>query len=227
MWLIRKRGTDLGRVEPLIDVQAYNKALRQIDITVVEKLVQDALNQGIPAHKILNKGLIGAMSIVGVEFKANQIWVPEVLLAARNMHRGIAILKPVLSEKESSSQGTLVIGTVYGDIHDIGKNIVSVLMEGSGFRVIDLGTNVPADGFVAAVAKHQPDIIGLSALLTTTMLEMGKVITAVRENTGDHAPKIIVGGAPVSQEFAAEIGADGYGGDAVSGVEVALELIKK
>jgi len=150
----------------LIDVQAFNRALREIDITVVEKLVQDSLSQGIPAYEILNKGLIGVMSIVGVEFKANQLWVPEVLLAARNMHRGIALLKPVLLEKETSSQGTLVIDTVYGDIRDIGKNIVSVLMEGFGFRVIDLGINVPAEGFISAVAEHQPDIIGLSALLS-------------------------------------------------------------
>lgn len=211
----------------MIDVQAFNKALREVDVTIVENLVQDTLGDGIPPHEILNEGLIAAMGMVGVDFKANKLWVPEVLLAARNMHQGIALLKPVLLEKDASSQGTLVIGTVYGDIHDIGKNIVSVLMEGSGFRVIDLGTNVSADGFVAAVQRHEPDILGLSALLTTTMMEMGKVITAVKESMDDRVPRIIVGGAPVTQEFAGEIGADGYGEDAISGVEAALKLLKK
>ena len=227
MWLIRKRDTDPGRIEALIDVQVFNNALREVDVAIVEKLVQDALGDGIPPHEILNEGLIAAMGKVGADFKANKLWVPEVLLAARNMHQGIALLKPVLLEKDASSQGTLVIGTVYGDIHDIGKNIVSVLMEGSGFRVIDLGTNVSADGFVAAVQRHEPDILGLSALLTTTMMEMGKVITAVKESMDDRVPKIIVGGAPVTQEFAGEIGADGYGEDAISGVEIALRLLKK
>ncbi|MBA7562827.1 Glutamate mutase sigma subunit [subsurface metagenome] len=211
----------------MIDVQEFNRALREVDITIVEKLVQDALQEGIPAGKILNEGLIGAMGIVGAEFKANEIWVPEVLLAARNMHQGVALLKPVLLEKEALSRGTLVIGTVCGDIHDIGKNIVSVLMEGSGFNVIDLGTNVSTDGFVEAVEKHKPDILGLSALLTTTMLEMETVIAAVRRVTVDQAPKIIVGGAPVTQDFAGEIGADGFGGDAISGVETACKLLER
>ena len=227
MWLIRKRDTDPGRIEALIDVQVFNNALREVDVAIVEKLVQDTLGDGIPPREILNEGLIAAMGKVGADFKANKLWVPEVLLAARNMHQGIALLKPVLLEKDASSQGTLVIGTVYGDIHDIGKNIVSVLMEGSGFRVIDLGTNVSADGFVAAVQRHEPDILGLSALLTTTMMEMGKVITAVKESMDDRVPKIIVGGAPVTQEFAGEVGADGYGEDAISGVEVALRLLKR
>jgi len=211
----------------LIDVQEFNKALREVDITIVEKLVQNALQEGIPAHKILNEGLIGAMGIVGAEFKANEIWVPEVLLAARNMHQGVALLKPVLLEKETLSRGTLVIGTVCGDIHDIGKNIVSVLMEGSGFNVIDLGTNVSINGFVEAVEKHKPDILGLSALLTTTMLEMEAVIATVRRVAVDQTPKIIVGGAPVTQDFASEIGADGFGGDAISGVEIACKLLER
>ncbi|MBA7624489.1 Methionine synthase [subsurface metagenome] len=211
----------------MIDVQSFNKALREVDVAIVEKLVQDTFGEGIPPHEILNEGLIAAMGMVGADFKANKLWVPEVLLAARNMHQGIALLKPVLLQKDASSQGTLVIGTVYGDIHDIGKNIVSVLMEGSGFRVIDLGANVSADSFVAAVQRHEPDILGLSALLTTTMMEMGKVITAVKESMDDRVPKIIVGGAPVTQEFAGEVGADGYGGDAISGVEIALRLLKR
>ena len=227
MCLIKKATVFVKRRGALIDVQEFNKALREVDITIVEKLVQDALQEGIPACKILNEGLIGAMGIVGAEFKANEIWVPEVLLAARNMHQGVALLKPVLREKETLSRGTLVIGTVYGDIHDIGKNIVSVLMEGSGFNVIDLGTNVSINGFVEAVEKHKPDILGLSALLTTTMLEMEAVIATVRRVAVDQTPKIIVGGAPVTQDFASEIGADGFGRDAISGVEIACKLLER
>ncbi|MFC1903455.1 corrinoid protein [Chloroflexota bacterium] len=211
----------------MIDVKAFHKALQELDISVVEKLVREHLKQGISAEIILNDGLIGAMNIVGRDFKAKEIWVPDVLLAARNMHSGVAILKPGLLEIKAQTKGTLVIGTVQGDIHDIGKNIVSVLMEGSGFEVIDLGVNVPAEGFLQAIEKHQPAVIGLSALLTTTMLEMENVVATVRKSVGDKIPKVIVGGAPVTKEFADEIGADGYGEDAIAGVEVALSLLKK
>ncbi len=211
----------------MVDVNAFHRALQELDTSAVDGLVQAALQKGTPAETILNEGLIGAMSIVGRHFKAKEIWVPDVLLAARNMHRGIAILKPALLEGQSTSKSTLVIGTVQGDIHDIGKNIVSVLMEGSGFEVIDLGVNVPTGVFLEAVEKHRPAIVGLSALLTTTMLEMKNVISAVRESAGDQAPKLMVGGAPVTQEFADEIGADGYGEDAISGVEAALKLLGK
>lgn len=211
----------------MVDVNAFHRALQELDTSAVDGLVQAALQKGTPAETILNEGLIGAMSIVGRHFKAKEIWVPDVLLAARNMHRGIAILKPALLEGQSTSKSTLVIGTVQGDIHDIGKNIVSVLMEGSGFEVIDLGVNVPTGVFLEAVEKHRPAIVGLSALLTTTMQEMKNVISAVRESAGDQAPKLMVGGAPVTQEFADEIGADGYGEDAISGVEAALKLLGK
>ena len=211
----------------MIDVKAFHNALQELDISVVGKLVREHLKQDISAETILNDGLIGAMSIVGRDFKAREIWVPDVLLAARNMHSGVAILKPVLLEVKAQTKGTLVIGTVQGDIHDIGKNIVLVLMEGSGFEVIDLGVNVPTEGFIRAIEKHQPAVIGLSALLTTTMLEMESVISAVRKSVGDKAPKVIVGGAPVTKEFADEIGADGYGEDAIDGVEAALKLLKK
>ena len=211
----------------MIDVKAFRKALQELDTSPVERLVQEHLQQGVPADTILNDGLIGAMSIVGREFKAKEIWVPDVLLAARNMHSGIDILKPVLLKIQATKKATLVIGTVQGDIHDIGKNIVSVLMEGSGFGVIDLGVNVPAEDFLEAIEKYRPTVLGLSALLTTTMMEMEKVIAAIRKSARDRAPKLIVGGAPVTQEFADEIGADGYGEDAISGVEVTLRLLGK
>lgn len=211
----------------IIDVEAFNKSLRELDTASTENLVQKYIEQGVPAQVIMNEGLIGAMGIVGRDFKTNELWVPDVLLAARNMHKGIDVLRPVMPKEDVPARGILVIGTVQGDVHDIGKNIVSILMEASGFRVIDLGINVLTNTFVEAVDKHRPDIIGISALLTTTMQEMRNVIVAVRNSAGDQAPKLIVGGAPVTQKFAGEIGADGYGEDAISGVEVALKLLQK
>lgn len=209
----------------MIDNNAFYKALRDVNVLLTENLVKQHLKEGLPAQQVLSEGLIGAMSIIGREFKAKELWVPDVLLAARNMHAGIALLKPLLMGIKSSGKGTLVIGTVQGDIHDIGKNIVAVLMEGAGFEVIDLGVNVPVEKFLAAIDSHQPAIIGLSALLTTTMLEMRNVIDIVKKQKGASAPKIIIGGAPVNQQFADEIGADGYGEDATAGVELALKLV--
>lgn len=211
----------------MIDVNAVHKALHDLDISVINSLVNDYLAQGIPPETILNEGLIGAMSITGRQFKAKEVWVPDVLLAARNMHSGVAIMKPILLEVQASSKGIIVIGTVQGDIHDIGKNIVAVLMEGSGFEVIDLGVNISTDGFLEAIEKHQPDVLGLSALLTTTMMEMKDVIGSIRSNSKGKMPKVIVGGAPLTREFADEIGADGYGEDAIAGVEVTLQLLAK
>lgn len=211
----------------MIDIQAYNKALREVDIHVVEKLVQQNIGEGLPAQTILNEGLVGAMGIVGKEFKANELWVPDVLLAARNMNRGISLLRPLLKGAESSSRGTFIIGTVAGDIHDVGKNIVYALMQGSGFKVVDLGVDVPTGKFVSSVEQHRPQVLGLSALLTTTMQGMEDVIKEVKKKIGQNAPKIIVGGAPVTAEFAREIGADGYGADAVSGADVAVKLVRR
>ena len=210
----------------MIDVEAFNRGLRELDTLPIENLVKEYLRQGVPAQMILSDGLIGAMGIVGQEFKAKELWVPEVLLAARNMHKGIDVLRPVLLREDVPAKSIFVIGTVQGDIHDIGKNIVVIIMEAHGFNVVDLGVNVPTNAFVEAVAKHRPDIVGMSALLTTTMQEMKNVVVAVRNSTGDRAPKLIVGGAPVTQKFADEIGADGYGEDAISGVEIALKLLE-
>jgi 5-methyltetrahydrofolate--homocysteine methyltransferase len=164
---------------------------------------------------------------VGREFKARELWVPDVLLAARNMQRGIAILKPMFSKEGQGSKGKIILATVKGDIHDIGKNLVAIMMTGSGFEVVDLGVDVPTEKFLAAIKENQPQIIGLSALLTTTMLEMGKVIEAVKGISLNVKPYVIVGGAPVTESFAREIGADGYGPDAVSAVEVAINLLGK
>jgi 5-methyltetrahydrofolate--homocysteine methyltransferase len=201
-------------------------ALREVEFTMVEGSVKKALAEGHLAPEVLNDGLIAGMSIVGREFKARELWVPDVLLAARNMHRGIEILKPLFSKEGHGSKGKIILGTVKGDIHDIGKNLVAIMMTGSGFEVIDLGVDIPAEKFLAAAKEHKPQIIGLSALLTTTMLEMGKVIETVKGSSWDVKPYVIVGGAPVTEAFAREIGADGYGADAVSGVETAMRLLK-
>jgi len=205
----------------------FYRALREVEYTMVEGLVKKALAEEHPAAEVLNEGLIAGMSIVGREFKARELWVPDVLLAARNMQRGIEILKPLFSKEGHGSKGKIVLGTVKGDIHDIGKNLVAIMMTGSGFEVIDLGVDVPAEKFLAAAQEHRPQIIGLSALLTTTMMEMGKIIEAVKGSTFDLKPFVIVGGAPMTEAFAREIRADGYGADAVSGVEVAMRLLKR
>jgi methanogenic corrinoid protein MtbC1 len=141
------------------------------------------------------------------------------------MKRGVDILRPLFSREGRKAKGTIVLGTVKGDIHDIGKNLVSIMMSGSGLEVIDLGIDIPVDKFLAAVEEHKPQIVGLSALLTTTMLEMGKVTEAIRKSPSPHKPFVIVGGAPVTEAFAREIGADGYGADAVAAVELALKLL--
>jgi 5-methyltetrahydrofolate--homocysteine methyltransferase len=206
------------------EVDRFYKALRDPNLATMETLLKEYLDAKVPPVVILNEGLIGAMAILGQEFKAGQVWVPEVLLAARNMNRGIEILKPELVKGNIQSRGKIVIGTVKGDIHDIGKNLVTMMMTGAGYEVVDLGTDVPQEKFVETVSKAHPDLVGLSALLTTTMLEMKGIIQTIRD-AFPNPPKILVGGAPVTQKFADEIGADGYGEDAVRAVEVADRLV--
>jgi 5-methyltetrahydrofolate--homocysteine methyltransferase len=207
------------------DMKRFYKALKDTDLTAVEDLVKEYIAKQISPIAILNEGLIEAMGIIGQEFKACQIWVPEVLLAARNMNRGIEILKPELLEKDKlETKGKVVIGTVKGDIHDIGKNLVTMMITGAGYQVIDLGTDVSEERFLEVIAQEHPGIVGLSALLTTTMLEMKGIIKTIRQ-TYPHSPKVIIGGAPVTKTFADEIGADGYGEDAVRAVELANRLL--
>jgi len=210
-----------------MDAKEYYQALREVDTVRIEELVKKALDAGLAAQQILNDGLIGGMTIIGQEFKCRDLWVPDVLLAARNMHKGIEILKPFFAQGAQGGKGKIVLGTVKGDIHDIGKNLVSIMMSGSGFEVIDLGIDVPLEKFLAAAAEHKPQIIGLSALLTTTMMEMGMVIEAVKASSLSPRPKVMIGGAPVTEAFAREIGADGYGADAVAAVEGAMKLVGK
>ncbi|MBM4309007.1 MAG: cobalamin-binding protein [Deltaproteobacteria bacterium] len=206
------------------EVDSFYNALRDTHLTTIETLVKEFIDKGFPPIAILNEGLIGGMGIIGKEFKASTIWVPEVLLAARNMHRGIEILKPELLKEKVPSKGRFIIGTVKGDIHDIGKNLVTMMMTGAGYQVIDLGIDVPKERFLETIAQEKPTLVGLSALLTTTMLEMKELIQLIRQ-TFPTPPKIMIGGAPVTQIFAEEIGADGYGEDAIRAVEIANQLL--
>jgi methanogenic corrinoid protein MtbC1 len=206
------------------EIKHFYKALRDVNLPPIETLVRKYIEKKVSPAAILNEGLIGAMGIIGQEFKACQLWVPEVLLAARNMNRGIEILKPELLKDKVPSKGKFVIGTVKGDIHDIGKNLVTMMMTGAGYQVIDLGVDVPKERFLEAITNDRPDIVGLSALLTTTMLEMRDLTKTIKQ-TFPNPPKIIIGGAPVTQRFADEIEADGYGEDAMTAVEMANSLL--
>ena len=191
---------------------------------VVAELVQKALDQGTEPGEILRDGLIAGMDEVGVDFKAGDLFVPEVLIAARAMHAGMAILRPLLAESDTLSAGKYIIGTAKGDLHDIGKNLVKMMLEGAGFETVDLGSDVEPADFVAAVQEHRPQLVGISALLTTTMVKMKATIEALEEAGLRDSVKIMIGGAPVTAAFAEEIGADAYAPDAATAVDVAREL---
>ncbi len=190
----------------------------------VVEAVKNALEQGIGARDILEEGLLAGMNIIGEKFKNNEVFVPEVLIAARAMNRGITELKPHLADGDVEERGTVVIGTVKGDLHDIGKNLVRMMMEGKGLTVIDLGTDVDADRYIAAAQEHDADIIACSALLTTTMDEMRRVVEKANEAGIRDSVKIMIGGAPITQQYCDQIGADAYTPDASTAAEVALEF---
>ncbi len=200
--------------------------LYQGEAEEVAGLVQQALDQGMTPAEVLNGGLIAGMDEVGRDFKAGQLYVPEVLIAARAMQAGMDVLRPLLAESDVPSVGKYVIGTVQGDLHDIGKNLVKMMLEGGGFETIDLGTDVKPDDFVAAVREHQPKLLGMSALLTTTMPGMKATIEALEEAGLRDTVKVMIGGAPVTAAFAEQIGADAYAPDAPSAVDVARRLIE-
>ena len=183
----------------------------------VKEKVQEALDQGISAKDILEEGLLSGMSVIGEKFKNNEVYVPEVLIAARAMNAGVALLKPYLVDAGVEAKGTVVIGTVKGDLHDIGKNLVKMMMEGKGLNVVDLGVDVSAEQFVSAAKENNADIIACSALLTTTMTEMKNVVDAVKAESLD--VKVMVGGAPVTQNFCDSIGANSYTADAASAAD--------
>jgi 5-methyltetrahydrofolate--homocysteine methyltransferase len=190
----------------------------------VEPIVNELLAEGMHPKKIVEDGLVPAMALVGERYKNNEIFVPEMLVAARAMKTALAILEPLLVKAGIKPKYKVVLGTVEGDLHDIGKNLVAMMLRGADMDVIDLGVNVPADKFVEAINQHSPQLVGLSGLLTTTMPAMKTTVDAIRKATGEKV-KIIVGGAPITQQFANEIGADGYSQDAASAVDTALQLL--
>jgi len=208
----------------VVSLNAISEALQKGKAEDVKKMVTQALAEKVAPKKVLEEGLIAGMDIIGGRFKRNEIYIPEVLIAARAMHAGMSILEPILVKAGVKMIGKLAIGTVKGDLHDIGKNLVAMMYKGAGFEVMDLGVDVPADKYVKA-ASDGADVIGLSALLTTTMVAMKGVIESLKEK-GSKA-KVIIGGAPVTQNYADEIGASGYAADAASAVEIGKKLLGK
>jgi len=209
-----------------------SEILSQISTAVIEgnkddivDLTEDALDEGLDAKTILDNGLMPGMDHVGVEFRAGNMFVPEVLRSARAMQASMDVLKPLLAEAGAEMTGKVVLGTVRGDMHDIGKNLVAMMCEGAGFEVQDLGKDVSPDAFVQAVRDFAPDIIGMSALLTTTMRVMEQTIKALEEAGVREQVKVMVGGAPVTQSFADQIGADGYASNAAAAVEMAKQFV--
>lgn len=206
-------------------IEAIYNAVLNGDAPGAKAGVEAALAANIPADKILKDGLIAAMAEVGRLFEANEYFVPEMLVSARAMQAGLSLLKPHLTEAGAQPAGKFIIGTVKGDLHDIGKNLVAMMMEGAGFEVIDLGTDVSPDAFVRAVQEHKAQLMGMSALLTTTMPSMSTTIKALEEAGVRDKVKVMVGGAPVTDAFAKQIGADGFAPDASSAVRKAKALL--
>jgi corrinoid protein of di/trimethylamine methyltransferase len=191
----------------------------------VAELVTQALKENIPPQTILDEGLLAGMSVIGVKFKNNEVFVPEVLVAARAMNKGAEVLKPVLTAAGIKAKGTAVIGTVAGDLHDIGKNLVKMMMEGHGINMIDLGVDVPASRFLEAAKENNASIVCCSALLTTTMVEMKNVVDLIKKSDISDKVTIMIGGAPVTQAFCDQIGADCYTPDAATAAETAMQFI--
>jgi len=206
-------------------IQEIYAAILDGENQTVQQHVQAALAAGVAPADILNQGMIAAMAEVGRRFECGDYFVPEMLVAARAMQSGLAILKPHLQQSEVKSAGKVVVGTVKGDLHDIGKNLVAMMLEGAGFEVKDLGADVSPDKFVAAVKEHRPDLVGLSALLTTTMPNMQVTIEALKEAGVRDRVKVMIGGAPVTEAYARQIGADGYSPDASRAATLAKSLM--
>ena len=209
----------------MADFRAIADAVKAGRAKIVKTLVTEAVAEGVNAEAILNDGLIVGMNELGVLFKNNEVYVPEVLIAARAMKTGTEILKPLLAEANAQTLGVVAIGTVKGDLHDIGKNLVGMMLEGAGFTVIDLGVDVTPEAYIDAAKNQGAQILGMSALLTTTMPSIKLSIDALREAGVREKVKIMIGGAPVTQSFADEVGADGYSPDAASAADLAKALI--
>jgi 5-methyltetrahydrofolate--homocysteine methyltransferase len=208
-----------------MSLETIYEAVLKGDAGTTEAEVQAALDAGTPPEDILYKACIPAMEEVGRQFEEGEKFVPEMLISARAMQTGMGLLKPLLLQADIQTVGTVVVGTVAGDLHDIGKNLVGMMLEGSGFEVVDLGTDVSPQAFVDAVREHEPHVIGMSALLTTTMPSMGATIEALREAGLREGVKVMIGGAPITQDFADKIGADGFAPDASSASRAAKALV--
>ena len=209
----------------MVDAEKFAQALFKGSVEEVKNLTQELLDRGEKAQNILNQGLVKAMDQVGDKFKNCEIYIPEVLIAARAMHAGLGVLKPILAKSSGPIADKIVLGTVKGDLHDIGKNLVGMMLEGAGFEVVDIGIDVSAEKFIQAAKEQGAKVIGMSALLTTTMMQMKATVEMVK-TAGLGKVKTMVGGAPVTQEFAKQIGADGYAPDAASAVQKVKELLK-
>jgi 5-methyltetrahydrofolate--homocysteine methyltransferase len=207
------------------DLDTIYEVVLQGDLKSAGAETQAALDAGVSASDILHQACIPAMTEVGELFECGQKFIPEMLVAARSMQKVLEVLKPLLVEAEVERVGKVIIGTVAGDLHDIGKNLVAMMLEGAGFEIIDLGTDVSSEKFVSAVQEHEPDLVGMSALLTTTITSMGKTIEALAEAGVREKIKVIVGGAPVTQDFADKVGADGFATDAGSASRVVKALL--
>jgi 5-methyltetrahydrofolate--homocysteine methyltransferase len=211
----------------MADFEVLANAVIDCNIARVLELTQKAVDEGAKPIDIINQGLIAGMNVVGQRFKKGDMYVPEVLMAAKAMNDGMSIVKPLLLEGDMPKAGKVLLGTVAGDLHDIGKNLVGMMMESGGLVVVDMGVDISPEKFVEAIREHKPDVLGLSALLTTTMLVMKDTIEVLVEEGLRDQVKIIVGGAPVTQDFADEIGADGWAPDAASAKDLVLELTGK
>ncbi|MDC7245847.1 MAG: corrinoid protein [Sphaerochaetaceae bacterium] len=211
----------------MVDMNALSELLQRGKAKDVKEMTQQAVDEGISVQTILDDGLLSGMNVIGVKFKNNEIFVPEVLIAARAMNAGMEVIKPLLIDNNIESRGVVVIGTVKGDLHDIGKNLVGMMMRGKGLTVIDLGTDVAPQTFIESAISNKADIIACSALLTTTMKEMGNVVKAVKDARLDESVKVMIGGAPVTESFKDMIQADAYSSDAASAAEIALQLCRK
>jgi len=206
-------------------LEQLTTAVIEGNVGVMEDLTQDALDEDLGPKEILDDGLMVGMDHVGVEFKAGNMFVPEVLRSAKAMKTSMAILQPLLTEAEAEAVGRILLGTVKGDLHDIGKNLVGMMCEGAGFDVMDLGTDVEPDEFLEAIKDFEPHIVGMSALLTTTMRTMGDTVKAIEEAGLRDKVKVMVGGAPVTQRFSDDIGADGYAANAASAADLAKKFV--
>ena len=209
----------------MANLETIREGILTGDIETVVRGCNALVESGMPPLEIINDGLIAGMNVVGKKFKVGDMFMPEVLMSARAMGAGIEIVKPLIAEEDVPTAGKVVIGTVEGDLHDIGKNLVVIMLESSGYDVVNLGVDIPPQGFVEAVKQHKPDILGLSALLTTTMLAMKETLDVLKEAGVREGLKVIVGGAPVTADFAEEIGADGYAPDGPAAVELADRLL--